>query len=140
MLINRSNEAVAPETVANIGELASEETSIQKGGIEVGGTVSGTVVDISETQDWTFEGSAGQTVTIRCNPVACEGFEPVAIMSGLDPVITLIGPDGETLAEDDDSGDGYSALMTSVNLPDNGRYTIHVKAWSGDGDYALMFE
>jgi hypothetical protein len=120
--------------------LDSGDYAIDSDVITTGGVVYGSLANSLETQDWTFEGSAGQTVTIRCNPVASEGVEPVAIMSGLDPVIMLIGPDGETLAEDDDSGGGYSALMTSVNLPDNGQYTIHVRAWSGDGDYALMFE
>ncbi len=127
----RSND-IDPETVENMGEIGSEETSTQKGTIAVGNTVSGMVTTSSEVHDWTFEGQAGQMVTLRCNPAAGEST---------DPVITLLGPDGASLAEDDDSGDGFGALIDNVVLPADGMYTIRVEIWlASTGSYELIFE
>ncbi len=67
---------------------------------------------------WYFTAIAGQMVTISLVDTEEGNF---------DPYLTLIGPNGETLIEDDDSGgghDGYDALIQEVTLPEAGNYII----------------
>jgi hypothetical protein len=84
------------------------------GTLAAGEPVSGTIGGLYEAHNWAFEGAAGQTVTITA---AGEG--------GADPHAALIGPDGATLAEDDDSGEG-SAARIELALPADGVYTVRI--------------
>jgi flagellar basal body-associated protein FliL len=113
------------EEATGEAEIATDRT------IEIGSTASGTLADSLATHDWTFEGQAGQTVTIRCDPVAGEDT---------DPRLTLLGPDGETLAQNDDGGGDYSALIDNFALPTDGVYTIQVDSWFSGGSYHLILE
>lgn len=68
---------------------------------------------------WQFTGEAGDRVTIDLESPN-EFF---------DPYLTLIAPDGVTLFEDDDSGDGprsYDARIQDFELPEDGIYYILV--------------
>ena len=67
-----------------------------------------------DANNWTFDGTAGQTVTIT-----------VAAVKGSDPHVKLLQPDGTLLAEDDDGGGGTNAQLVVV-LPIGGTYTIRV--------------
>ena len=73
---------------------------------------------------WTFAGTAGDVVTIGTD---------TGDNITLDPLVTLIGPDGREVAGDDDSGPGLNGLIDRVALPANGTYTIQVSAVRGDG-------
>jgi hypothetical protein len=93
--------------------------------ITIGQAVNGRIDSVFQAHNWLFDGLAGQTVTIR---VDGEGR--------CDPRATLIGPDGQVIARDDDNGGGRNALIM-VNLPANGMYTVRVDVWV-EGDYTLL--
>jgi hypothetical protein len=101
-----------------------------QGRIEVGERVDGELNTIFEADDWTFQGSAGQTVTISCN---------AAVGSTTDPRINLLDPDGSFLAADDDGGTNYNAVLRNITLPTDGEYTIKVDVFE-TGRYVLRLE
>ena len=74
----------------------------------------------------TFEGEAGQFVEIRLDS------------DDFDAYLILVGPEGERVAEDDDGGEGFNALI-SIQLPKTGRYSVIANAYdaSGRGRYRL---
>ncbi|MBN1120322.1 MAG: PPC domain-containing protein [Anaerolineae bacterium] len=86
--------------------------------------VSGTFDSVFDAHNWLFEGTAGQTVQI-----AATGSGEV------DTRIRLIDPDGNLLAEEDDTV-GNDPLV-SITLPTNGLYTVRVDTWS-TGTYSLI--
>ena len=55
----------------------------------------------------------------------------------LDPVLTLLAPDGQPVAFDDDAGGERSALISGVQLPSDGVYGV--QAWGSGlpGTYEL---
>lgn len=75
---------------------------------------------------FTFDGSAGDEVTISVTQIT-EDF---------DPYIVLLGPRGEVVAADDDSGDvSFSSLIEDAELPTDGSYLILVsKAFGADSE------
>jgi len=82
---------------------------------------------------WTFEGEADEVVTIRM-----EALEPE-----LDAFLSLYGPDGELLTEDDDSGLNYNPLIETYRLPEDGIYRIAAaSSWASGsgGQYLLSIE
>lgn len=83
-----------------------------------GGPVTGELNDLFQAENWTFCATAGQTVTIEVNSIG-----------ETDPRVKLIGPDGSVLAEDDDSGGGWNALIEGP-LPVDGVYTIRVDVYA----------
>jgi hypothetical protein len=96
------------------------EDAIEMGSIGIGSGVEGRIDDLFAVQNWTFNGSAGQQVTIQAN--AANG-------DGTDPRINLIGPDGTLLTGDDDGGKNRNALISAFTLPASGRYIIQVDVW-----------
>ena len=96
------------------------EDAIAMGSIQVGGQVNGEITDLFEIHNWTFNGTAGQTVTIQGN--AANG-------DSTDPRVNLLGPDGALLTGDDDGGQDANALISSFTLPANGQYTIQIDVW-----------
>jgi S1-C subfamily serine protease len=68
-------------------------------------------VDNSFFDIYTFEGRAGQEVTIEMNS------------QEIDSYLILLDPTGQELAQDDDGG-GNSNAKIQVTLPENGTYTI----------------
>lgn len=76
---------------------------------------------------FTFDGQAGQQVTVSVTSVAFDAF------------IRLLLPGGDVLAEDDDSA-GRLNPEVSVTLPESGTYTIVVTSFraisSGGDDFA----
>jgi hypothetical protein len=71
-----------------------------------------------------FSGTAGDVVSIATD---------AGQNTSLDTRLTLFGPDGTKLAEDDDSGPGVNALIDHFTLPASGTFTIQVDAVSGSG-------
>jgi hypothetical protein len=93
--------------------------------LEIGDTVLG---KIEENIEWTFEGQAGQVVTIEMQE---DG-------SGIDTFLTLLGPDGQVLVEDDDGGDGRNSRISGFILTEDGIYKIIPKALDGSfGAYRI---
>ncbi len=75
---------------------------------------------------YTFNGRAGQTVTIRLNA------------SDFDPYLFLTGPNN--FSESNDDADGGSNSRLTVRLPANGSYRIAVNSYgtgAKEGDYTL---
>jgi hypothetical protein len=101
---------------------------IQKGSINVGGTVNNTV-DTFDDDGWLLAGSAGQRITI----------DLVATDGQLDPQLYLYAPDGRLIAENDDidfMNDNMNSRIT-ISLPENGTYGIVVSAFGSGGSYQL---
>lgn len=67
--------------------------------------------DNSYFDAYTFEGKAGQQITIEMDS------------SEVDPYLILLAPDGRDLAQDDDGGGGANARLVTA-LPADGVYTI----------------
>src|SRR5690606_11403726 len=79
---------------------------------------------------WEFNGTAGQVVTITLE----------ATNGDLDPLLRLIGPDGSTIAENDDAEDsalGTSAQVVGLSLPADGLYRLLATRFDGAGSYRL---
>jgi hypothetical protein len=72
---------------------------------------------------YALDGQAGQAIRVR---VVAE-----RIGSRLDPQVFLLGPGGDTLANDDDGLGGADALL-EYTLPETGRYHLVVNRASGD--------
>lgn len=83
-----------------------------------GGPEAATLDSLSEAHDWTFEGEAGQAITID-----------VMGQGDTDPRARLLDPSGELLAEDDDGGGYYNARIVTT-LPETGTYTVRVDVFS----------
>lgn len=97
------------------------------GSLQVGESVVDSIPTLFEAHNWQFEGSAGQTVTIRAD-----------VIGDSDPRIKLIDPNGTVIGEDDDGGGDYSSLLT-VTLPVDGMYTIRVDMWT-EGEFTLSIQ
>lgn len=104
------------------------EDAIPMGVVQIGGRANGEITDLFEVHNWTFNGSAGQTVTIQGNAFGGDST---------DPRVNLLGPDGTLLAGDDDSGQDANALISSFTLPANGQYTIQIDVWQ-TGRYEIV--
>lgn len=79
---------------------------------------------------FTFEGRAGQFITIRMERV-----------SGLiDPLLTLYNPAGTALATDDNSGGGSTALLRNILLFDDGLYSVQASGGGFPGAYEISLE
>jgi hypothetical protein len=85
--------------------------------LESGKSVSDEFTGDATAYLYAFSGSKGDTVTVSMNQKSD---------STLDPFVVLLGPKGEMLASDDDSGTdvSLSALISSKELPDDGTYLV----------------
>ncbi len=97
------------------------------GTLSVGGSAQGTLNSLFEGHNWTFDGQAGQAVTIRVNGVG-----------DTDPRAKLLDPNGNVIAEDDDGGGGWNALITAT-LPSSGTYTVRVDVFT-EGTYTVTIQ
>ncbi len=79
-------------------------------------------------QFYVFQGRAGQEVLVEA--LAAEG-------SGLDPVAALLDPQGEIVAEGDDS-DGTLDARFRATLPEDGTYTVRVNGYLSSGSFDLF--
>jgi hypothetical protein len=94
--------------------------------IAVGDTVEGTLSGSSLTASYTFQGEAGQIVTIT------------AASDDFDSYLRLLDSDGNELITDDDSGGSLDARIAFYALPSNDTYTITIESFdSAGGSYTL---
>jgi hypothetical protein len=98
------------------------------GSINYGQTVAG-ALGVGEKVAWTFTGSANDVVTI--DAIASDPVQ-------MDTFLELLGPNGNVLIGDDDSGEESNARISNYRLPTDGQYTIRVSSVAGAGDYQLM--
>ncbi|MBN1201577.1 MAG: pre-peptidase C-terminal domain-containing protein [Anaerolineae bacterium] len=109
-------------------------TAAQDGGvaIEYGAVEFGSISASVPSETWVFEGFAADLISIRMNRAVGE----------LDPYLILLGPDGQVLATDDNSGEqSPDAAITGLRLPANGTYTILAQSSQDThGDYELYLD
>lgn len=97
-----------------------------EGPLSYGIVVSGRASD-EDGEEWTFNGQAGDSVTIAMNGITLG-----------DPYLLLFGPDGAVEASDDDSGPGLNSIISDFTLPSSGRYTIVARGFGArTGTYNL---
>ncbi|MCS6849528.1 MAG: S8 family serine peptidase [Anaerolineae bacterium] len=98
------------------------------GPIGIGESCNGTILPAYDTDDFTFDGLAGQVVLITQNK---------ASGSALDSFVELYRPDGRLLGSNDDGGGNKNARLQAT-LPVNGQYRIRAKAYrASTGAYVL---
>ncbi|MFB6074009.1 MAG: PPC domain-containing protein [Haloarculaceae archaeon] len=73
----------------------------------------------------TFEGSAGETISVRMT-AAHRGYRapPSSAADLPDPYLLIVGPDGDVIARNDDADHGFDARVSGVVLPADGEYTV----------------
>ncbi len=81
---------------------------------------------------WFFQGAEGDVVTIAMN----------ARDEDMDCYLELYGPNGVALTDDDDSGEGFNALIEYYRLPADGAYRIVASSgmFGAAGAYGLALE
>lgn len=80
---------------------------------------------------WTFEGTAGQEISIILTP----GHDQ------FDAILHLYGPDGERLVALDEGFSGDAEVISGYELPVTGKYTVQVRSFAGNGGvYALTLD
>jgi hypothetical protein len=97
--------------------------------LRYGEIVRGRLSDTQTEHTWQFTARAGDAILIDMK--ATPG-------SGLDPYLSLLGPDGATLVSNDDSGEGLDARIGPFDIPASGRYHITASRYGGTGDYTLQ--
>lgn len=83
--------------------------------------------DGSLYDDYTFDGEAGQSISIRLES------------QDFDPYLAIFTPNGRLLAENDDASSSTKNSAITVTLPVPGRYRVVVNAYdnTGRGEYSL---
>jgi hypothetical protein len=76
--------------------------------------VTGEITNDTPEISYTFEGNVGDTITISMTAVGAQ----------FDTYLHLLGPDGEEVAVNDDSGGMLNSLIGPLSLPEDGTYTI----------------
>jgi hypothetical protein len=84
----------------------------------------------STYQFYTFQGKAGDTVQIQVVAEPGSGFDPVAVLLGLD---------GAVIAEGDDNGSDLNPRFTA-QLPADGTYSVRVNGYLTGGAFTLTVE
>ncbi len=101
----------------------------------------GTLTPAGATQNWTFYGTAGESITVQLNPGA-GGTNP-AIAPYLNwGQVSLRNAGGNTLATASSASSGAFATIAGFTLPAGGSYTIQVAAPAAQststGNYVLL--
>lgn len=95
-------------------------------------TQAGEITAAAPTVTYVFEGATDQAIELRLTAAA----------AGLEPTLTLIGPDGATVAtaapdDPDDPGTTAGTTTLSLQLPADGTYQVVVSA-EGTGPFDLL--
>jgi hypothetical protein len=110
-------------------EMPEEGEATFTGDAALGETMSGTMED-GGTHDWTFQGTAGDTVTVTVQPGSDD----------FDPKLAIIGPDGSVVSETDDGFSGEPEEIT-LTLPDDGSYVARITSFGfTGGPYTITVE
>lgn len=82
----------------------------------------------------TFEGMGGEIISVSARDATGD--------TQVDPLLVVLGPDGQAIAGDDDFGGVLDSELTNVRLPADGTYTLVVSHANGgfDGTVAVTLE
>jgi thiol-disulfide isomerase/thioredoxin len=99
--------------------------------LDYGEPVEGAITGDSVQQTYTFEGRAGDVISVRMDTE-----------QALEPYVVLLTPEGDYLAESSDFLHETYAQVQDVTLPEDGVYTVVATRYMGAdgisaGDYAL---
>ena len=115
-------------TTPTAAPISTSPPAVVQQPITPGQTVSGEILP-GGSDLWSFEGAAGQRITITMQEDD----------SGLDTVLILMGPDGTELRYDDDGWYGFNSIIPDYPLPQDRTYTIMALGYgSSAGAYLLM--
>lgn len=89
----------------------ADRTHVAAGTLSADTPASGTLAE-GEAATWTFNGRAGDSVTIALDS------------PDFDTRLELVGPDGTGVAGNDDFGGTFNSQITDVPLPVEGEYTV----------------
>ncbi|MCS7070411.1 MAG: hypothetical protein NZM00_02825, partial [Anaerolinea sp.] len=125
--------AIVAALLIAIGQIAPrpERTAAQAGALSYGSIVSGRIDSATPLGQHTFNGSAGDLVTVRA----------LGVGGSLNPSLTLLAPDGSPVAGSDEYvlSDRITDAFLSVFLPQTGTYQLLVGSSGGtQGDYLLQ--
>jgi len=121
-------ELIAGEGTYSLGITQPRPFQLAAGNVTL---LNGEISDIFPTQQWVFQGRAGQVFTITMQ----------AQNDDLDTIIRLLDPQNNVIAENDDAFDpelGFNSQLVQVTLPTDGAYTIEAARFSGQGAYSLV--
>ncbi len=96
--------------------------------LHYGDSVSGHLSATAAEQTWRFSGNAGDWILLDMR-ASGDG--------DLDTFLILLDPLGNTLASDDDSGEGTNSRLGPLKLPADGEYTVLAQRFDGAGAYWL---
>jgi hypothetical protein len=105
---------------------AVQPLQLDKDNAEVVGILGGPL----PARRWSFQGRAGQVVTITVTPTS----------DTLDPSLRLLDATAKVLAENDDAADttlGRGAQIAAFKLPSDGVYGIEARRFNGEGNFRL---
>jgi YD repeat-containing protein len=151
-----ANELIVPSgATLNLNNLHLYVRGDQVSGTIVGGTVTvvpsggsfalnspapGTLSPAGAVDDWTFFGTAGESLTVQLNPGGGGSQPAVSPLLGWGQV-ELLDPNNDVLATAKSATNGAIAAISGFTLPTNETYTIQVQApaaeISSTGNYVL---
>lgn len=95
--------------------------------LSYGSGLDGTINPARDRDDYYFDGSAGQAITLRMDKRD----------SSIDSYLELYNPDGSLLGQDDDNGGNLNARI-AITLRQNGRHKVIAREYgSGTGGYRI---
>lgn len=106
--------------------------------IRYGETVTGALDDERYEERWTFDGRRGELIRVVME-------RAIDAPGSLDGYLLVLGPDGATLLEVDDSGDSVMPSVEEFELPADGAYTLVATRFGfangySAGEYSLTLE
>ncbi len=112
-------------------------------GVTVAGVERGTLApDFTQTATLGFYGARDRWIIgLQAGDVVTVYLKRVDSTTTFDPMVELVGPGGEALAFDDDSGGDKNALITDLIVTEDGLYMIHVAGFGNSdlGTYELRW-
>jgi uncharacterized repeat protein (TIGR01451 family) len=96
--------------------------------ISINQTLNGSISPAGDIDNYYFNGTAGQRITLRMNRTS----------GSIDPYLELFSPTGFRVAFNDNGGGGVNALINGYLLPQNGLYVIRARSVNNfTGNYQI---